>query len=528
MRAIPALWKANIIAFASSFCVMVIELVAGRMLAPAIGVSLYTWTSIIGVILAGIALGNYLGGRIADRYASPSLLATVLFAGTLATLAILPMTKTITAIEWFSSLHLMLNSTLRVACIFFLPAIILSMVSPLVIKLTLADLGKTGGVVGTIYACSTVGSILGTFMTGFYFVLWFGTRTTIWLVVAALMLIGIMAWFSWKIPHRWAFSIKNIIMWILALLVILSAITLLTFRDSWQQSYTKESNYYSINVMTFDSGGEPGTKTRIMKVLALDHLIHSYVTLDEPTLIHYDYLKVFAGLIKYWTRDNPQPAVLQLGGGGYSLPRYLEVTYPGSSNDVVEIDPVVTEVAYQELGLPRDTRINTYNQDARIFLSNPSTRSKYNIIIGDVFNDLGTPYHLTTIEFDRMVKASLKDGGVYLVNVIDDYLRGEYMSAHMNTLKHVFNYVYLFTGYMNTETSYGGTFVIAATDRKIDFSDFNRFRSENGDYGKLMQNEGEKEVEEYLAQRKPILLTDDYAPTDVLVAPLFRFRAERR
>jgi spermidine synthase len=185
-------------------------------------------------------------------------------------------------------------------------------------------------------------------------------------------------------------------------------------------------------------------------------------------------------------------------------------------------------VAYQELGLPRDTRINTYNQDARIFLSNPSTRSKYNIIIGDVFNDLGTPYHLTTIEFDRMVKASLKDGGVYLVNVIDDYLRGEYMSAHMNTLKHVFNYVYLFTGYMNTETSYGGTFVIAATDRKIDFSDFNRFRSENGDYGKLMQNEGEKEVEEYLAQRKPILLTDDYAPTDVLVAPLFRFRAERR
>ena len=187
----PILWKANAIVFSASFCVMVIELVAARILAPAIGVSLYTWTSIIGVILAGIALGNYVGGKIADKYASPTLLATVIFAGTLATLAILPLAKSVTTIQWFSSLHLMLNSTLNVLCIFFLPALILSMISPLVIKLSLADLGQTGGVVGTIYACSTAGSILGTFMTGFFFILWFGTRTTVWLVVAILFLLGI-------------------------------------------------------------------------------------------------------------------------------------------------------------------------------------------------------------------------------------------------------------------------------------------------------------------------------------------------
>ena len=75
MQQISTLWKSIAIVFISSFCVMVIELIAARILAPYIGVSLYTWTSVIGVILAGIALGNYLGGKIADRYRSPLLLS---------------------------------------------------------------------------------------------------------------------------------------------------------------------------------------------------------------------------------------------------------------------------------------------------------------------------------------------------------------------------------------------------------------------------------------------------------------------
>ena len=150
MHPISALWKANLIAFVSSFCVMVIELIAARILAPYIGVSLYTWTSVIGIILTGIALGNYLGGKIADKYASPLVLMTILFAGSLATIAILPATKLFASADWFSNFPLMANFVMKTTCIFFVPAIILSMVSPMVIKLTLADLGKTGGVVGNI------------------------------------------------------------------------------------------------------------------------------------------------------------------------------------------------------------------------------------------------------------------------------------------------------------------------------------------------------------------------------------------
>ncbi len=250
MHRISMLWKANVVVFISSFCVMVIELIAARIMAPYIGVSLYTWTSIIGVILAGIALGNYLGGKIADRFPHPSVLATIFLSGALLTIAILPFLKMVASAGWFAGLPLMLNFMLRTACVFFLPAIVLSMVSPLVIKLTLADVGKTGGIVGTIYALSTVGAIFGTFMTGFYFILWFGTRTIVWMVAAVLILTGILSWFTWAIPGRWKPSAVNLATWIIAAVVIITSVSLFRIRGAWEESFTKESNYYAIRVST--------------------------------------------------------------------------------------------------------------------------------------------------------------------------------------------------------------------------------------------------------------------------------------
>ena len=105
---------------------MVIELIAARILAPHIGVSLYTWTSIIGVILAGIALGNFLGDRIADKYPSPLLLTALFFVGGLLTVAIFPATRIVTGDKWFGNLPVMWNFVLKVSFIFFVPAVILS------------------------------------------------------------------------------------------------------------------------------------------------------------------------------------------------------------------------------------------------------------------------------------------------------------------------------------------------------------------------------------------------------------------
>src|SRR5438045_9559864 len=86
------MWISCLLAFISSACTLVIEIIAGRIMAPYIGVSLYTWTSIIGVVLAGMSVGNFVGGAVADRFASRRTLGLIVIAGGVATLSILVVT----------------------------------------------------------------------------------------------------------------------------------------------------------------------------------------------------------------------------------------------------------------------------------------------------------------------------------------------------------------------------------------------------------------------------------------------------
>src|SRR3990170_4144929 len=178
--------KANIVVFIASFCTLVIELVAGRIMAPYVGVSLYTWTSIIGVVLAGISVGAYLGGLIADRYPRSLTLGWLLFLSGLGAFAISPLTNLVGGAEFQTSL--MIRILLLTAIIFFVPSCLLGMISPVVVKLTLNNLAKTGNVVGKIYAFSTLGSILGTFATGFFLISWMGTRSIL-LTMGAILII---------------------------------------------------------------------------------------------------------------------------------------------------------------------------------------------------------------------------------------------------------------------------------------------------------------------------------------------------
>ena len=163
-------------------------MVAGRILAPYIGVSLYTWTSIIGIVLAGISVGNYLGGVVADRRASRSTLGFIFIAGGLASAGILAMTALVTTANL--PMPLVPKIVLFTTAIFFLPSLILGMVSPIVIKLAMPSMQRAGNTVGSIYAFSTVGSIFGTFVTGFWLISWFGTRTIVWAVALVLLAMG--------------------------------------------------------------------------------------------------------------------------------------------------------------------------------------------------------------------------------------------------------------------------------------------------------------------------------------------------
>ncbi|MCX5855107.1 MAG: fused MFS/spermidine synthase [Deltaproteobacteria bacterium] len=134
--------KANMVVFIASFCTMVIELVAGRIMAPYVGVSLYTWTSIIGVVLAGISIGAYLGGLLADRFPMPATLGWLLFLSGIGAFTISPLTNLLGTAQFNTTL--IMRILLLTAFIFFIPSCILGMISPVVVKLTLSNLAKTG------------------------------------------------------------------------------------------------------------------------------------------------------------------------------------------------------------------------------------------------------------------------------------------------------------------------------------------------------------------------------------------------
>ncbi len=175
----------------SNACIMVLELVAGRLLAPNIGVSLYTWTSIIGVIFAGMSTGNYLGGRLADKHASRRALGVLFMLAGLGSLLVVALAWMLQGRTVFvlPGVPLLARILLFVGVIFFAPSVLLGMITPFVIKLAVNDLNTSGDTVGRIYAASALGSILGTFATGYVLVFYFGVRAI--LIFVGLMLIAL-------------------------------------------------------------------------------------------------------------------------------------------------------------------------------------------------------------------------------------------------------------------------------------------------------------------------------------------------
>ena len=196
----------------------------------------------------------------------------------------------------------------------------------------------------------------------------------------------------------------------------------------------------------------------------------------------------------------------------------MEAVYPDSINEVVEIDPLVTQVAHDELWLPLDTSIKTINQDARLFLIQRDTIEKYDVVIGDVVNGIAVPYHLTTLEFNRLVKANMEEDGIYLLNIIanSDNIR-KYIASMIYTLEHAFDNIYFFYKPETWGLPYLDTYIIAATDRYIDLNAYNDFHG--GPPTQVGVPIDETALQQFLAEEEPILLTDDHAPTDILLAP---------
>ncbi len=489
---------------------MVLELVAGRLMAPYLGVSLYTWTSIIGIILAGISLGNYLGGRAADGNLRKKTLGSVFLLAGVASASVLYLVPTVGLILGRMSIPLSASTFIFSLVIFFPASFFLGCISPMVVKFNLKNLDETGRTVGKIYAFGSLGSILGTFATGFLFIAYLGTKFVVIGVAAILILLGLLIIGS---PKAMAGKKTNI---------VLGLIFLGSF---WiPGNCVRETNYYCIS--TRPVVADDRSQGFILK---LDHLIHSFVYPGREDILTYDYEKLYKFLTDYWINKSGREefGALFLGGGGYTLPRYFDKFYSGGTLEVAEIDPEVTNFNFDEMGLDPGTRIKSINKDARIFLQQLPSDRKYDLIFGDAFNDFAVPYHLTTLEFAGVIKDHLAPGGFYAVNVVDNYQYGRFASSLIKTLEDVFPNVYLAPMAAEWEKNGRNTFVILAGEEKIDSEKWNKVLEKLQSEGKYNNLEKvsflapEEEVRQFLEDKKAIILTDDYVPTDNLLAPVF-------
>ena len=534
--------KANIVVFIASFCTLVIELVAGRMMAPYVGVSLYTWTSIIGVVLAGISIGAYLGGRMADRYPRSSTLGWLLFLSGLGAFSISPLTNLIGGAQFHTSL--MTRILLITTLIFFIPSCLLGMISPVVVKLTLNNLEKTGNVVGKIYAFSTLGSILGTFATGFYLISWMGTRYI--LLTMGIILILSAFIFGGFFSSKKTFVLCFLFLFLSALLPFVGLHVYATthpeefsfptspiesikkmfsyafkFPLEEETYFFKESDYYTIKLKKSIRGnnGNP------LESLVLDHLVHSYTDLQDPLYLEYEYIRMYEEIVGWQAKKRESLKVLFLGGGGYTFPRFIERKYPRAVIQVVEIDPEITRVVKKYLGVSDPTQIRSFNEDGRWFVMNCKEKGTYDLIFGDAFNDLSIPYHLTTKEFAMQLRSLLKPDGLLLANVIDSFKKGAFMPSYIRTLEEVFGKrnVHLMTLSSDYEKIGISTCVVVASAKTLDMDDFVRTVKERG--GEMTSHVMPQDrLQEYLKERPSIVLTDDYVPVDNLIAPIFEER----
>lgn len=503
------------VVFLSSMGVMIIELVASRLISKYFGNSLFTWTGVIGVILGGISAGNYLGGRLADRYPPARIISPILFVSSLLVFSILGLdmllgffmggsgTPGITAI-------LILRSILGISVLFLLPAAALGTISPVMAKYALEESGSIGSTVGSIYAMSSIGSILGTFLAGFVLIPLLGVRAIIFVVALVLALLGLLVKGRKVVFGPWTALI--------ALGFLLSAgpfsgaaTTLGTEDRNDGLLYTTDSHYSHMEV----KNTEGGTK----RILIMDGLIHNMHDLRNPDNLLYEYERLFLALTRDFQAGKggaEDLSTLTLGGGAMTFPSYLERHFGRGAHDVVEIDPRVVEVAHRYFDVPRDTKLGIHVMDARRFVEmHRKGGSRWDIIYLDAFSSFSIPYHLTTKEFTEGVADLLADGGIVLVNTIDILKYGGFLNAYLHTLGAVFPHVAVYAG-PNYSRDLRSTFVIAASGRPLD----DEFLSD-AEGRRIAVRVGPDVLADLAARNGALPLTDDHAPVENLMIPVF-------
>ncbi len=495
--------------FLTGMAILIVEIAATRILAPYFGNSIFTFSSVIGVILAALSLGYYLGGRLADRKPENFLFYGLIVAGGIGVLLLqLLNTSLLPRIAYQLS---MIHGPLAVSLLLFLlPALLLGMLSPFAIKLLHEDDPATGvgSVSGAVFFWSTLGSIAGSLGAGFVLIPHFGVSHIIMGVGSVLLLLGGGGMLIAARARRRAMLAAGVLLAGLALAFI--AHTAPAPADK-SIVFSRDGLYERIVVRDMSLQNRPA------RLLLQDRNPSSGMYLDGGGMA-FDYTQYF-DLYRLFAPQSRR--ALAIGGGAYSVPKALLEQLPEIEVDIAEIEPLLLPVAQQYFGLPQSPRLHNHLLDGRRFLHD--TANRYDLIFSDVYHQFAaTPPQFSSREFFELALARLNDGGVFIANhygSTDPATRPLVLSV-LRTLRSVFPQVYVYAVKdPNSEMLQNFIFVGHRQEARIDLT---RATDIDFAYPALQKTAAlEYRPEDTLVEQAP-LLTDDYAPVEYYAAQVVR------
>lgn len=385
----------------AGMAVLIIEITATRMLAPFFGSSIFTISSVIGIVLAALGIGYYLGGSLADRKPSAAwFFSLIVIAGFSVLLLQLFNAILLPGIAYRLSL---INGPLIVSLLmFFLPAMFLAMLSPFAITLLHARAGNggVGNASGLVFFWSTLGSIVGSLSTGFFLIPHWGIGSIIVGVGSGLVLLGgVGLLLTRKVPKILPLG--------LALLGLISGIALrqVAGADGRSVVFAADGLYERIVIRDIPH------RDRTARILLQDRNISGGLFLDDGSMA-FDYTKYF-DLYRLFMPE--LKAALAIGGGAYSVPKSILHESPRAIVDVAEIDPSLHSLALRYFALPDDARLRNHVIDGRRFLHD--TAQRYDLVFSDAYSSfVSVPAQFTTLEFFRLARSRLREDGVLIAN----------------------------------------------------------------------------------------------------------------
>lgn len=408
---------------------LIVEIIAMRILSPYYGNTIYTTSSVIGIMLAALSVGYYLGGILSDKYPDFKVFYGIIILS--GVLIISTHSLGIVILPYLSSyLSISFGSFLSSLILFSLPAFLLGTLSPFAVKLNKKGPDQVGKQSGEVFFWSTLGSISGSFLSGFFLIVYFGINEIIFGTGIILILLGLVNYFLfYKIDKRNFLSLLSI------LILGIFSYNFVLFEARQGLIYEDDGVYEKIKILDGKWNDRPA------RFLFLDRSYSSAMYLDSEELV-FDYTKYYE-LYKLFKPNAKNTFVI--GGGAYSIPKAILKDHRDITVDVSEIEPNLFSLSKKYFNLEANHRLKTYEEDGRRFLS--KTQKNYDLIVGDVYYSFfSIPVHFTTKEFFSLVKNRLSEDGVFVGNFSGslDKKAPSLILSEIKTFKNIFPNSYFF------------------------------------------------------------------------------------